>query len=185
MAELGPDYRAALDLLELVHDTMPSTPIVGDSTQAIYAGNLLCRPPAPRLWFNAATGYGALGYGLPAAIGAARALGAPVACIAGDGGVQFSIADLGTAVEERLTVILLIWDNSGYGEIKTYMQTHQITPVGVDLHTPDFVQIAQAYGAAAERLERLSVLPGLLQKAAGRSGPTVIVFDESVVLQPT
>jgi acetolactate synthase-1/2/3 large subunit len=180
--EIGPDYRASLRLLEAVRDALPESPIFGDSTQAIYAGNLFYAAPAPNRWFNAATGYGALGYGLPAAIGAARAIGSPVVCIAGDGGLQFTLADLGTAVEEKLPVIVLVWNNRGYGEIKSYMQSHGITPVGVDLHTPDFVAVAGAYGMAAARLETLDALPGLLAEAAGRKGPTLIEFEEAVVL---
>ena len=96
--------------------------------------------------------------------------------------MQFTLTDLGTAVEERLPVILLVWNNRGYAEIKNYMLRHQITPVGVDLHTPDFVAIARAYGAAAERMEDLAALPALLRMAAGREGPTLIEFDEAVVL---
>lgn len=182
MEEIGPKYRSAVGLLDLVRDTLPDAPIVGDSTQAIYAGNLYFAAHAPRTWFNASTGYGALGYGLPAAIGAARGLGHPVVCISGDGGLQFSLAELGTAVEESLPLIVLVWDNKGYGEIKSFMVDRQITPVGVDLHTPDFVGLARAYGCAAERLEDLSSLPDLLRTASQRHGPTVIAFDEAVIL---
>jgi acetolactate synthase-1/2/3 large subunit len=181
-AEIGANYRASVAFLELVRDTLPDAPIFGDSTQAVYAGNLYYGAPAPNLWFNAATGYGALGYGLPAAIGAARATGGPVVCIAGDGGLQFSLTELGAAIEEKMPLILLVWNNQGYGEIKTYMVERQITPVGVDLHTPDFVAIAKAYGMAGIRMEALEALPGLLREAAARHGPTLIEFDESVVL---
>jgi acetolactate synthase-1/2/3 large subunit len=182
LEELGAAYRASLGFLETVRDALPGAPLVGDSTQAIYAGNLWYAAPAPRLWFNASTGYGALGYGLPAAIGAARATGGPVVCLTGDGGLQFSLAELGTAIEERLPVIVLVWNNRGYGEIKSYMIGRQIAPVGVDLHTPDFVGIARAYGMAAERMETLDALPALLVEAAARRGPTLIEFDEAVVL---
>ena len=153
-----------------------------DSTQAAYAGNLYFASESPRKWFNAATGYGALGYGLPAAIGAAQALKSPVICIAGDGGLQFTLTDLGTAVEEGLPLILLVWNNQGYAEIKNFMEDRQITPVGVDLHTPDFVAIGNAYGAHSLRLEDLVDLPAQLQEAAGRKGPTLIEIDETLVL---
>jgi acetolactate synthase-1/2/3 large subunit len=180
--EIGAAYRASVGFLDMIRDTLPNAPIVGDSTQAVYAGNLYYAAPAPNLWFNAATGYGALGYGLPAAIGAARATGGPVVCIAGDGGLQFSLTELGAAIEEGLPLIVLVWNNQGYGEIKSYMVARQITPVGVDLHTPDFVAIAKAYGMAGIRMETLEALPGLLREAAARAGPTLIEFDESVVL---
>ncbi|HUS54438.1 MAG TPA: 5-guanidino-2-oxopentanoate decarboxylase [Thermohalobaculum sp.] len=179
--ELGAAYRASVGFLDMIRDTLPNAPIVGDSTQAVYAGNLYYAAPAPSRWFNAATGYGALGYGLPAAIGAARAIGGPVVCIAGDGGLQFTLTEIGAAIEEGLRVILLVWNNQGYGEIKSYMVARQITPVGVDLHTPDFVAIAKAYCMAGVRMDTLEVLPTLLREAAARPGPTLIEFDESVV----
>jgi acetolactate synthase-1/2/3 large subunit len=182
LGEIGEEYRATVGFLETVRDTLPMAPIFGDSTQAVYAGNSYFAAPAPNLWFNAATGYGALGYGLPAAIGAARATGEPVVCITGDGGLQFTLTELGAAVEEGLRVIVLVWNNQGYKAIKDYMVKGQIEPVGVDLHTPDFVAIAKAYGVAAVRMETLEDLPALLADSANRSGPTLIEFDETVVL---
>jgi acetolactate synthase-1/2/3 large subunit len=181
--EIGAEYRATVGFVEKVRDALPRAAIFGDSTQAIYAGNMSYAAPAPNRWFNAATGYGALGYGLPAAIGAARATGGPVVCIAGDGGLQFTLTEIGAAVEEGLRVIVLVWNNSGYGEIKSYMVERRITPVGVDLHTPDFVAIAKAYGVSGVRMETLEALPALLGEAAARPGPTLIEFDESVVLE--
>lgn len=180
--EIGPDYRNLVDFLDLVRDTLPEAPIIGDSTNAIYAGNMAHTARASHQWFNAATGYGALGYGLPAAIGASRGLGRPVVCIAGDGGVQFSLTDLGTAVEEQLPLILIVVNNQGYGEIKHWMERAQIRPVGVDLHTPDFVAIGKAYGAEAAALAGLDELPALLRAAAGRNGPTLIEIDEALIL---
>ncbi len=182
--ELGDEYRRFSDFLAVVRDTLPDAPIVGDSTNAVYAGNLYHAAPAPRRWFGAATGYGALGYGLPAAVGAGIAHAGPVVSMCGDGGVQFSLAELGCAVEERLPLILLISNNQGYGEIKRYMQEHQITPVGVDMHTPDFVALAHAYGAKGVLLETLDALAGLLTEAARRDGPTVIEFAERLVIGP-
>lgn len=195
LEEIGPKHRTIVSFVETIRDALPAAPIVCDSTQAAYAGNLYHAAPAPFRWFNAATGYGALGYGLPAAIGAAQALrrgkagqsGATewnetVVCIAGDGGLQFTLSELGCAVEEGLPVILLVWNNRGYGEIKDYMISRQITPVGVDLLTPDFLGIARAYGASACSLERIDDLPALLGSAAARRGPTVIEIDERLVL---
>lgn len=180
--DLGEKYETIVRVLDLIRDTLPDAPIVSDSTQAAYAGNLYFAATGPRRWFGAASGYGALGYGLPGAIGAARAIGGPVVCLAGDGGLQFTLAELGLAVEEDLPVVLIVWDNSGYGEIKDYMLKNGITPVGVDLHTPDFIGIGEAYGAATGRVKTLDELPVLLTEAARRRGPTLLHLPESVVL---
>ena len=169
--------------LDEIRDALPGAVIVGDSTQAVYAGNLSYEPDAPKGWFNSATGYGTLGYALPASIGAK--LGAPhrpVVCLAGDGGLQFTLGELGSAIDAGTPIIVLVWNNRGYGEIKTYMQDRGIPPEGVDLHTPDFCMIARAYGWTAERLEERDSLTGLLQEAEGRAGPTLIEIDEAVIM---
>ncbi|WP_395669702.1 5-guanidino-2-oxopentanoate decarboxylase [Rhodoferax sp.] len=150
--ELAPSMRADLDFLHALRDALPNARFVGDSTRLVYAGNMGFAALQARTWFNASVGFGALGYGMPAAIGAA--LGEPercVVCLAGDGGFQFTLAEMGTAVEvgAKLTVVLL--NNQGYGEIKSAMQAAGVTPLGVDLHTPDFVAAALAYGWQARR----------------------------------
>jgi len=182
-AELSPAMQTHVSFLNTLRGALPDAVIVGDSTQPVYAGNLFFEPANPKSWFNSATGYGTLGYALPAAIGAK--LGAParpVICLVGDGGLQFTLAELGSAVDAGTPVIVLVWNNCGYGEIKTYMQERGIAPEGVDLATPDFVAIAGAYGWRAERLGAAGDLPRLLQDAARRDGPTLIEVDEAVVM---
>ena len=175
--------RRQVEFLAEIRAALPGVVIVGDSTQPVYAGNLFHAADRPAGWFNSATGYGTLGYALPAAIGAK--LGAPerpVVCLAGDGGLQFSLGELGSAMDARTPIIVLVWNNRGYGEIKDYMQARGITPEGVDLTTPDFCAIAGAYGLAAERLEEPSGLGGLLKAAAARPIPTLIEIDAAIIM---
>src|SRR5690606_24930767 len=70
LAELNPDYQQHRRILAAVKEALPGVIVVGDSTQAIYSGNVFYDADAPRSWFNSATGYGTLGYALPAALGA-------------------------------------------------------------------------------------------------------------------
>lgn len=111
-----------LSMVEAIRDTLPGAIIVGDSTQAIYAANLYYDHDRTGGWFNAATGFGALGFGPGAAVGAS--LGAPgqqVVCLIGDGGLQFSPGELRTAVDERLPITFVVWNNAGYREIAEAM----------------------------------------------------------------
>jgi acetolactate synthase-1/2/3 large subunit len=184
--ELSPAMRRQVEFLAEIRAALPGAVIVGDSTQPVYAGNLFHAADQPAGWFNSATGYGTLGYALSAAIGAK--LGAPerpVVCLAGDGGLQFTLAELGSAMDARTPIIVLVWNNRGYGEIKDYMQARGIAPEGVDLTTPDFCAIASAYGLAAERLKTRQALGGLLKAAAVRPIPTLIEIDEAVVMSAT
>ncbi len=131
-AELDDYMHPQLAVVEAVRDAAPGAIIVGDSTQCVYAGNLYYDAPFPGSWFNAATGFGALGYGPGAAVGAAIGSGRPVICWLGDGGLQFSPGELRTAVDERLPVTFLVWNNRGFREIAMAMRAVQAPVIGCD-----------------------------------------------------
>jgi acetolactate synthase-1/2/3 large subunit len=121
-AELSPAMRDQLAMLEAIRASVPGSIIVGDSTQPVYAGNLYYDHDRAGGWFNAATGYGALGFGPGAAVGAALAApGTPVICLVGDGGLQFSPGELRTALDEKLPVTFVVWNNAGFQEIADAM----------------------------------------------------------------
>ena len=150
--ELPGYMRAHVGLLDQIRDALPNALLVGDSSQQVYAGALYFAAQTPASWFNSATGYGTLGYALPASIGAKLAApDRPVVCLVGDGGLQFSIAELASAIDANTPIILLVWNNSGYGEIKAFMLEKDIPTEGVDIFTPDFLKIAEAYGVHAEK----------------------------------
>ncbi len=122
--------------------------------------------PGTRRWFNSTTGFGTLGYGLPAAIGARIGNSSkPVICLIGDGGLQFTLPELASAVEAQVGIIVLLWNNQGYEEIKRYMERRDITPIGVDIFTPNFITIALGFGCAAERAKDHEHLQELLKNA--------------------
>ncbi|WP_264212521.1 5-guanidino-2-oxopentanoate decarboxylase [Leisingera thetidis] len=177
--EIGPEYRAQVEVLNAMRAAVPNALFAGDSTQPIYAGNLYYDHDRPGGWFNAATGYGALGYGIPAAIGAAIAApGTPVICIAGDGGAQFSLPEIMAAADENLPVTFVIWNNRGYGEIATSMEAVDVKVVGCDPTPPDFAATARSFGIPFTRvpMEPQAVAEAL--RAASRSGAPSIVEIE-------
>ncbi|WP_150804095.1 5-guanidino-2-oxopentanoate decarboxylase [Pseudomonas fluorescens] len=177
--------RAQTLFLETVLHELPEAVFVGDSTQPVYTGNLTFNPEQPRRWFNSSTGYGTLGYALPAAIGAwlgggsERAARGPVVCLIGDGGLQFTLSELACAVEAQTPIIVLLWNNQGYEEIKKYMVNRAIEPVGVDIYTPDFIGVAKALGCAAEAINGVEQLRSALRAASDRQGPTLIEIDQT------
>ena len=178
-ADLPRPMRAGLRILDLIRKTLPDALIVGDSTQLVYAGNTAFAASVPGGYFNSATGFGTLGYGLPAAIGAALGSpGRPIVALVGDGGLQFTLAELASAAEARVPVIMILHDNSGYGEIKSYMQSLGITPLGVDILTPDLAGIAQASGWRTDRVDALDNLVAKLQTAAGQDRPSLLVIRD-------
>jgi len=166
---------AMQQVLNTVRDSLPAPIIVGDSTQPIYQGTLGYRAPAPCTWFNASTGFGTLGYALPAGIGAKLAKAhCPVVVLAGDGGLQFTSSELISAKEAGIGIILLIWNNQCYGEIRDYMAARSIPLLGVDIHTPDFCALAAAYQVAWQRARNLEELSGLLKCLQDSKEPQVI-----------
>jgi acetolactate synthase-1/2/3 large subunit len=167
-------------VLETLQDTLPEAIIVGDSTQPVYSGNHLFEASRPHSWFNSSTGYGTLGYALPAAIGARLAAPErPVVALIGDGGIQFTLPELASAVEANAPIVILLWNNKGYGEIKRYMQNRSIPIIGVDIYTPDFLAIARGFGCQAEQAVSFVQLRELLRKAAHADRPTLIEVLEN------
>lgn len=172
--ELPPTYRDHVKLLRTLTAAMPDALIVGDSTQLVYAGNLYHDAAFPGAWFNAATGFGALGYGPGAAVGAAIGSGRPVICIIGDGGLQFSPGELRTSVDEGLPITWVVWNNAGYGEISQAMQDIGATVIGCH---PSPLKMAPF--AAACDLPFVSILPDptalhAALTAAHANGPRMI-----------
>jgi acetolactate synthase-1/2/3 large subunit len=145
LATLNDAMPGQLAMVEAIRDAMPNAIIVGDSTQPIYAANLYYDHDRPRGWFNAATGYGALGFAPGAAVGAAIAApGVPVVCLIGDGGLQFSPGELRTAVDEKLPITYIVWNNAGFREIAEALQQAKVPVLGCDPSPLDMEHFAMA-----------------------------------------
>ncbi|MGB6119893.1 MAG: 5-guanidino-2-oxopentanoate decarboxylase [Mesorhizobium sp.] len=172
---LTAEMEIQLRAVEAIRDALPGALIVGDSTQPVYAANLYYDHDRPGGWFNAATGFGALGFGPPAAIGAQFAQGeAPVVSLSGDGGFQFTLPEIAVAVEHRLPIIFVVWNNRGYREIEVSMRDAGVEPVGVSPAPPDFLDIARAYGIGAERIDGPDTLGEAVTRARQAGGPRLI-----------
>jgi acetolactate synthase-1/2/3 large subunit len=147
LAAVEVEMPGAQAMVGAIRAGAPGAILVGDSTQPIYAANLFYQHDRPAGYFNAATGFGALGYGPGAAIGAAiGAPGVPVVCLIGDGGLQFSPAELRAARDENLPVTFVVWNNAGYREIARAMIEAQTKVVGCDPSPLDLAAFAQACG---------------------------------------
>lgn len=119
---------------------------------------------------------GAMGYGLPAALAAkVFAPESPVLCLAGDGDFLMSVAELATAVQHELAVVVLVVNNGMYGTIRMHQERHYPGRViGTDLVNPDFVALAASFGAYAELVERDAELEPALERALAAGRPAVL-----------
>lgn len=173
--EVEMERPGILPVAEALRKVMPDEALIySDMTQFAYAAMEVWDMPAPGQWHHP-TGFGTLGYALPAAIGGKVAVGdRPVVAIAGDYGFQYTIQELATAVELKQSLPILIWDNDGLGEIEDTMERAQIAPVAVTQLNPDFLLLAKAYGAEGVQPDSLESLQSALLEAFKRPGPTVI-----------
>lgn len=175
-------YRRFEALIAALRKALPAgATVAADSTQPVYSANSFFPMERPRRWITSVTGYGTLGYALPAAIGARLAAPeTPTICVTGDGGLMFCLGELAAAVELALPIPILVWNNRGYGEIRDYMIERQIPPLGVNLHTPDFTALAAGFGCAATRLHSLADLVPAMERAFEARGPTLIEIPAEI-----
>lgn len=125
---------------------------------------------------HSAQGAGGLGYGFPAALGAAVAdPTTPVLAVSGDGGAMYSIAELATARQYDLPVTWLIVDDGGYGILREYMEDAFGEATATELTRPDFVALAESFGVPALRTTP-ETLTEDLAKSLAEPGPSVVVL---------
>ncbi|MET8806523.1 5-guanidino-2-oxopentanoate decarboxylase [Streptomyces sp. NPDC004546] len=153
--------------------------ITSDSAQCCYYGALPHLPVGPEGRYLHPTGFGTLGYALPAALGAKVAEPhRQVLALSGDGGLQFTVQELATAVQLRLPLPIVVFDNGGYGEIRDEMRARGDVPAAVDLAPVDLPALARAYGGHGTRACDPAALARALTEALDRPGPTLITVPE-------
>jgi thiamine pyrophosphate-dependent acetolactate synthase large subunit-like protein len=184
-SQLDAEHRAQarpwLDWLPVLRDALSDDAIVvGDSAMCCYLGALGGFPVRRPRSFLYPTGFGTLGYAVPAALGAK--LGAPdrqVLALSGDGGLMFTVAELASAAVLGLPIPVVVFVNDGYGEIRNEMVDAGYAPVGVDLPPPDLPALARSLGCAGAAVTEPAALPGAIAEAFERTGPTLITVPEA------
>ncbi len=177
-------YRAALEAqlgstrpwMLALRSSLPRDTIISADMSLFWADMLASFPIYQPRTMLFPWGYGTLGFGVPTALGAKAALPErPVIAIAGDGAFLFTGMELATAVQYKLNIPILIPNNNAYGMIKV-QQRDQFDEqfVAVDLHNPDFVQLAHAFGAYGERVTSPEAMGEAIEKALGADKPTLI-----------
>ncbi len=132
--------------------------------------------PAPRRWINSG-GLGTMGFGLPAAMGAA--LGEPdrvVCCIAGDGSVQMNAQELATCAQNNIPIKVFIMNNGYLGMVRQWQELFWDGKYShVDMgEFPDFVKLAEAYGVTGMRLTNKGTLVEDIKRAIAIEGPVLV-----------
>lgn len=148
---------------------------VDELTQVGYTARISFPVYKPRSFIS--SGYqGTLGYGFPTALGAKVAKpDAPVLSIAGDGGFMFTVAELATAVQHRIPLVTIVFNNDAYGNVRMMqIRDYDERVIATDLLNPDFVKLAESFGANAFRAETEADLRRALRYGFASHLPTLI-----------
>ena len=167
---------AQIEFLDALRAALPEDGIfVDEMTQMGYVAQSAFPVHAPRTFLS--SGYqGTLGAGFP------TALGAQVACpdravlsINGDGGFMFNAQELSTAVQQGLGVVAVVFEDGAYGNVKRMQEDlYDGRVIASELRNPDFVRLAESFGAAAVRADTPDALRDAVVAAWGRRVPTVV-----------
>ena len=163
-------------LMDTIRQATPrETVFVTDSTIPAYYGANHYLPVLAERGFVSPHSV-AIGPGLPFALGAqAAAPSQPVVLIAGDGGFMLHATELATAAEARLNVVICLFNNRGYGILRRFQKRRfEGRHIGVDLHTPDFVKLAEACGVRGERVMTTGELGQALERALAADAPVLL-----------
>lgn len=172
----GPLQVIHQNILDRIAAELPADAFISsDMTQLAYTGNYAFTSRAPRSWLHP-TGYGTLGYGLPAGIGAMfGGDGRPGLVLVGDGGFLYTAQELATAVEELdRPLVVLLWNNDALGQIRDDMLGLDIEPIGVLPRNPDFAALGRAFGCHVAQPASLDALQADLRAGFARDGVTLI-----------
>lgn len=174
-AEVDAERPDIVPVADALRAAMPAdTMIYSDMTQFAYAAKEVWDMALPHHWHHP-TGFGTLGYALPAGIGGAVARrGKPTAVIAGDYGFHYTMQELGVAVELGLSLPIILWDNGKLKEIEDSMVSSQIAPNAVVARNPDFCKLAEAFGALSAAPASLSDMQDAVRAAFDAPRPTLI-----------
>lgn len=168
-----------MSYLNILRDVLPANAIVTDELSQVGFASWYGFPIyEPRTFIT--SGYqGTLGSGFPTALGAKVANpDRPVVAITGDGGFMFAVQELATAVQFKIGVVVLVFNNNAYGNVRRdQLEGFEGRVVASDLVNPDFVKLAESFGVGAARVTSPQEFRPALERALADGGPYLIDIE--------
>jgi acetolactate synthase I/II/III large subunit len=165
--------------LNILREVLPQNAIVTDELSQVGFASWYGFPVyQPRTFIS--SGYqGTLGAGFPTALGAKVAHpDRPVVAITGDGGFMFGVQELSTAVQFKIGVVVLVFNNNSYGNVRRdQRERFDGRVVASDLVNPDFIKLAESFGVGAARVTSPDHFRPALEKALRDGGPYLIDIE--------
>jgi acetolactate synthase-1/2/3 large subunit len=130
---------------------------------------------APRTFVTSGC-QGTLGFGYPTSLGVKAAHPTKaVLSVSGDGGFMFGVQELATAVQHKLGVVAVVFNNGAFGNVmRDQEQTFGGRVIGAELRNPDFLKLAESFGMAGYRVNQPAQLRGVLERAFAADAPALI-----------
>jgi len=173
------EIQPQMAYLNILREVLPSNAIVTDELSQVGFASWYGFPIyEPRTFIT--SGYqGTLGSGFPTALGAKVAHpNRPVVAITGDGGFMFAVQELATAVQFNIGVVVLVFNNNAYGNVRRdQRERFDGRVVAADLVNPDFVKLAESFCVGAVRVTSPEGFRPALQKALADGGPFLIDIE--------
>ena len=166
----------AVTLLDTLRAALPSdTVVVADMTMLGYASARSFPVYEPRTFIHPFE-YCSIGCGFPLALGAKVAQPKrPVVALCGDGGFLLNAAEIATAVQEQIDVIIIVFNDNAFTAVKkTQHQIYTDRYIATDLRNPDFVMLAQSFGAHGVKAKSPAELQEAIKHALQTGGTTLI-----------
>ncbi|MCB8944651.1 MAG: hypothetical protein H6658_12955 [Ardenticatenaceae bacterium] len=171
-AQLEPQYS----FVKAISDEMPDDGLfVDEVTQIGFTARFMMPIYQPRSYIS--TGYqGTLGFGFPTALGVkAGNPDKPVLNVTGDGGFMFNVQELATAVQHQIGLVTMVFADGAFGNVRRMQkQDYGNRLIASDLHNPDFVKMAEAFGAQGIRAHSPDELRHAIRAGLAEKGPTLI-----------
>ncbi len=173
--QIGADHAGIMDTIRellprdgiVVRDATVPAYLWGDRLLPVYEPGTSIHPTSA-----------AIGPGLALSVGAAVGTNRRTVLIQGDGGLMLSIGELATAMQEALPLVVCVFNDRGYGVLRSLQAgAFDGRQTGVNLTTPDFVEVADSIGMRAEPVATLDAFQGAFKRAVEAEGPTLIEID--------
>ncbi|MCB1645664.1 MAG: hypothetical protein KDI36_09435 [Pseudomonadales bacterium] len=173
-ARLGKDFQQIMDRLR-AH--LPADGIcVRDQTISAYNwGNMLFPVYSPRTSLNPTSG--AIGPGLPMALGAAVGSGKKTVVIHGDGGFMFHATEMATLAQYKIPLVICLFNDSGYGVLRWLQENEFGDFSDTDLGKVAFVKMAESMGVPGRRVRDIASYDQALAEAFATDGPFIVEID--------
>jgi acetolactate synthase-1/2/3 large subunit len=169
------EVQPQMSYLQVIRDVLPRDGFfVEEISQVGFTSYFGFPVYVPRTFVTC--GYqGTLGFGFPTALGVKVGNpDTPVVSITGDGGFMFGVQELAAAVQHNINLVTVLFNNNAFGNVLRDQQTRFRGPMGSELRNPDFVKLAESFGAQGWRARSPAELRTFLERGFAQKGPVLI-----------